>query len=190
MKNSTIPIFLSRPNPFQQKQRNFLNALIGKIRRRGLNEITLIAPNYNPYESLNCLTEQIRRCYGMIIVAFGQKYIKSGISKPNIDVQTEDYPIIKKELQNQMITSPYCHIEGTLGVHNKLPILCIREKGVYIEGVLENGKHIIECPELDFDYLNENCEAYLFNYDFTMQFNYWLKQVKDKFDFVNVSKKN
>ena len=76
-----IPIFLSRPNPFTNEQAYFLDKLIQKMSVTMLENITLEAQDYNPYESLTCLSELIKRCYGMIIVAFGQYYIEEGTSK-------------------------------------------------------------------------------------------------------------
>ena len=67
-----IPIFLSRPNPFTYEQDLFLSEVISFLKENNMNNITLAAKDYNPYESLSCLNEMIKRCYGMIIIAFGQ----------------------------------------------------------------------------------------------------------------------
>ena len=47
-----IPIFLSRPNPYTNEQSYFLEQIIIILNEAGLQNITLEAADYNPYESL------------------------------------------------------------------------------------------------------------------------------------------
>ena len=76
-----IPIFLSRPNPFLEEQDLFLNLLVSYLHKNNLENNTLMAQEYNPYESITCLDEIIKRCYGMIVLSFGQLFIEKGKSK-------------------------------------------------------------------------------------------------------------
>ena len=57
-----IPIFLSRPNPYTNEQSYFLEQIIIILNEAGLQNITLEAADYNPYESLSCRNEMIKKC--------------------------------------------------------------------------------------------------------------------------------
>ena len=71
MTNKKIRVFLSRPNPFTNEQQYFIDKLKSTLENYNIESITLQAKDYSPYESLSALNEMIKRCYGMVILAFG-----------------------------------------------------------------------------------------------------------------------
>lgn len=107
-----IPIFLSRPNPFNNEQVYFLDILIKKLNAFQMKNVTLEAKDYNPYESLTCLSELIKRCYGMVIVAFGQYYIDQGTSKKGAISKQSFFDSYETKIDHLWGTSPFCQIEG------------------------------------------------------------------------------
>jgi hypothetical protein len=181
-----IPIFLSRPNPFTKEQNLFLNALIELLHKNDLKNITLEAKDYNPYDSLTCLQEMIKRCYGMIIVSFGQSYIERGISKKGAISNEEFFYATEANIDRHWITSPFCHIEGVIAFSNNIPIFVIEQERVKIEGILKKGDHSIKGPQFSLTSIKE-ISSYFSDNIFLDAFNLWIKKVKILYDFVENS---
>ena len=80
-KDKKIRVFLSRPNPFTKEQAYLVEQLKSYFLKKNIETITLEAKDYSPYESLTILNEMIKRCFGMIILAFGHTYIQQGKEK-------------------------------------------------------------------------------------------------------------
>ncbi|RGH94797.1 hypothetical protein DW708_08780 [Ruminococcus sp. AM27-11LB] len=179
-----IPIFLSRPNPFTNEQSYFIDELITKMTDVQLRNITLEANDYNPYESLTCLCELIKRCYGMIIVAFGQCYIEKGIFKKgaiNKDCYFDSY---EKSINKMWVTSPFCHIEGAIAFGNHLPILILEQYGLKTDGILKAGDHAIHGPQFQIEDIHQ-IKAYFSEPTFVSSFNAWYKKVTQLYNFIN-----
>lgn len=179
-----IQIFLSRPNPFTREQEYFLKLLEQNINRVKMKNITLEAKEYNPHESLTCLLEMIKRCYGMVIVAFGQYYIEIGTSKKGAIINQNFYESYENLLEQLWVTSPFCQIEGAIAFGNGLPILILEQYNVKIEGILKEGEHAIHAPKFSVDNY-EKIEAYFKNINFLYKFDEWSKQVTTFYDFIN-----
>ncbi|HJG03939.1 hypothetical protein [Ligilactobacillus salivarius] len=141
MTNNKIRIFLSRPNPFTDNQMYFIKKLKSVLNNLEIETITLQAKDYSPYESLTTLNEMIKRCYGMIILAFGHTYIRHGVLKLG-SVERENFFASKEEhICDQWITSPFCQIEGAMAISNNIPIFIIKQENLKSDGILkEDGK--------------------------------------------------
>lgn len=179
-----IPIFLSRPNPFTYEQAIFLEFLIKKINVTQMKSITLEAKDYNPHESLTCLSELIKRCYGMIIVAFGQYYIEKGTSKKGAVANRTFFNSCENSIDQLWATSPFCQIEGAIAFGNKLPILILQQYNIKAEGILKVGDHAIHGPTFSIE-INKEIESYFQNPDFLFTFDEWSQQVVQFYNFIN-----
>lgn len=179
-----IPIFLSRPNPFTNEQAYFLDKLIQKMSVTMLENITLEAQDYNPYESLTCLSELIKRCYGMIIVAFGQYYIEEGTSKKGAITQENFFDSYENSINQLWVTSPFCHIEGAIAFGNHLPILILEQYNLKTEGMLKTGDHAIHGPKFEIKNINQ-IESYFSEPSFINSFNIWYDKVMQLYNFTN-----
>jgi hypothetical protein len=179
-----IPIFLSRPNPFTNEQEIFLNILVELLHKNDMKNITLEAKDYNPYESLTCLQEMIKRCYGMIIVSFGQSYIEKGIAKKGANSGTGFFEATENNINKSWITSPFCHIEGAIAFSNNLPILTIEQEHIKIEGILKKGDHSIKGPQFSLD-SSDTISLYFSNEHFIDAFNLWIEKVKLFYAFID-----
>lgn len=179
-----IPIFLSRPNPFTNEQSYFLDMLIKRINDVQLKNITLEAKDYNPYESLTCLSELIKRTYGMIIVAFGQYYIENGISKKGAQTKDCFFDAHENLLNQTWVTSPFCQIEGAIAFGNNLPILILKQDMVKIEEILKSGNHAIQGPIFQLSN-NSQIETYFSDATFNNSFVEWYEKVLQLHDFIN-----
>lgn len=179
-----IPIFLSRPNPFTNRQADFLSHLSQFLSIQSMEGITLKAKDYNPYESLSCINGMIKRCYGIIIVAFGQSYIDNGSSKKGAIHNVNFFNSEEKNINSQWITSPFCHIEGAIAFSNGIPLLIIEQEHLKIEGVLKQGTHAIHCPPIILD--NAETCTYFNNEDFLSSFTIWSEKVKKIYNFIHI----
>lgn len=179
-----IPIFISRPNPFTREQAYFLNLLEQNINKVQMKNITLEAKDYNPHESLTCLLEMIKRCYGMIVVAFGQYYIEIGTSKKGAIANKNFFESYENSLEQLWVTSPFCQIEGAIAFGNKLPILILEQSNVKIEGILKEGSHAIHAPKFSVENYTK-IERYFKSLNFSCKFDEWTKQVTTFYDFIN-----
>ncbi len=178
-----IPVFISRPNPYTHEQAYFLKKIIDVLNKESIENITLEAADYNPYESLSCMNEMIKRCYGMLIIAFGQYYISNGISKKGAVNNLSFFDSIESDLTNTWITSPFCHIEGALGFHYQIPILIIEQEHIKIEGMLKNGTHAIKGPQFSLK-SNLVIDQYINSSSLAQVISLWLAKVREKYNFV------
>ncbi len=178
------PIFLSRPNPFTYEQDFFLEKLISYLNNNGLKNCTLTSKDYNPYDSLTCLNEIIKRCYGMIIVAFGQVYMEKGISKKGAIRDDKFFASLENPMDNTWITSPFCHIEGALGFNHGLPLITIKQEDIKIDGILKKDSHIITGPSFSLNSYKK-IEQYFKSNEFIKSFNIWKQRIDEFYNFIN-----
>lgn len=88
------------------------------------------------------------------------------------------------DLSGQALTSPFCHIEGTIGILYDLPLLIINEEGVREEGIIKGGKFSTKTKRFDLDHTDE------FFADETVkrQIAVWVGKVTEYYLFLNIKK--
>jgi hypothetical protein len=141
-----IPVFLSYPKPFLQRQKEFVDAVSAYLEKRGLTGRTLGVTDYGINAPLTAIRGLMVECNGIITIAFTRIKIINALSKPESDLRQECTSI-----DQQWLTSPWCHIEPAMAFQLGLPILILREKGVIADGVLERGVTGMYLPEFDLD---------------------------------------
>lgn len=102
---------MSRPNPFTKEQQYFIEKLKITLDKYNIESITLQAKDYSPYESLTVLNEMIKRCYDMVILAFGHTYIQSGILKKGAVKNKNFFEAEEQSLDGKWITSSFCQLK-------------------------------------------------------------------------------
>lgn len=183
MKNKIL-VFLSRPNPFNQKQVNFINKLKRALKVQNVETVTLQAGNYDLTDSLNYLKGIIRQCYGMIIVSFHQYFIEKGYKKKDSENNPEFFYPQEIDVSGQAITSPFCQIEGTIGLLYDLPLLIINEIGVREEGIIKGGRFSVKTQNFKLSCIDD-----FFNSDeLKNKLAVWLGKVKEYYLFLNLKK--
>lgn len=87
-------------------------------------------------------------------------------------------------MSGQALTSPFCHIEGTIGLLNDLPLLVINEEGVREEGIIKGGKFRTKTKQFNLQKIEE-----FFN-DKTVdrQISVWIGKVTNYYLFLNLKK--
>lgn len=182
MDGKAIRVFLSRPNPFTNEQEYFIEKLKGVLKQQNIESITLQAQDYSPYESLTVLNEMIKRCYGMVILAFGHTYIKSGTLKKGAIQKGNFYEADEQILNGQWITSSFCQIEGAMAISNNIPILIIKQKDLRIDGILKEDKKIVSVS----DFLLEDTKQIdqFFKETLEKEIYCWKKSLEEMFNKI------
>ena len=144
MYNDKILVFLSRPNPFLDAHQYFILKLQEQFDKYNIQTVTLQADNYDLTDSINYLKGIIKQCYGIAIIGFKQIFIEIGSKKKGGRENSTFYYPNEIDISGQALTSPFCHIEGTIGLLNDLPLLVINEEGVREEGIIKGGKFCVK----------------------------------------------
>ena len=153
--HTPLTIALSSPleENMSQEQRIFFEALSDKLTRRGFR----IAPDSSPIDSLETRYARIRGSQGVLIYACSQWRAER----------------LYKRKKNPAITpTEFCHIQSTMAVAARKPLLVLREKTLAERGVLRSGHlpNVLKMPiTLNPEWLDSD--------DFTSVFNRWAEEV-------------
>lgn len=179
-----ILVFLSRPNPFLYGHQYFLDLLQAKLDEAGLKTVTLQADNYDLTDTINYLKGIMRQCYGIIIIGFGQIFIETGQKKKNGTPNPSFFFPQEVDISGQQITSPFCHIEGTIGLLYDLPLLIINEEGVREEGIIKGGRFSVKTQNFNLDKIDDFFNDEIVNHQIAV----WVGKVTDYYLFLNLKK--
>lgn len=184
MKKEEILVFLSRPNPFLDKHQLFVDKFQKYIQNLGLKTITLQADNYDLTDTMVYLKGMMKQCYGIIVIGFKQIFIDKGYKKKDGIPRKDFFYPSEINISGEALTSPFCHIEGTIGLLNDLPLLIMNEKGVREEGIIKGGRFSVKTKPFDINNINE-----FFN-DITVQqqIAVWTGKVMDNYLFYSLKK--
>lgn len=182
--NDKILVFLSRANPFVNEQQLFIEKLQEKLDKFDLKTVTLQAENYDLTDLLNYLKGIIKQCYGIVIIGFKQIFIDKGVKKKGGTNNPQFFFPQEIDVSGQAITSPFCHIEGTIGLLNDLPLLIINEEGVREEGIINGGKFSVKTNRFNL----QNIEGFFADKTFERQISVWVGKVVDYYLFLNLKK--
>ena len=75
-------VFLSYPQPYLKRQKDFVCLIIDYLRDRGFEPRTLGVTDYDINEPLASIRRLMLESNGVITIAFRRNLIKCGISKP------------------------------------------------------------------------------------------------------------
>jgi hypothetical protein len=89
-------------------------------------------------------SELMLECNGVITVAFRRSFITTGVGNLRTDLGLTERP-----LDGVWLTTPWAHIEPAMAYQIGLPVLILREAGVFQDGVLEQGVLGTYMPEFD-----------------------------------------
>ncbi|MDT4332352.1 hypothetical protein ACQE3E_19575 [Methylomonas sp. MED-D] len=137
------PIFLSYPNPFNQAQQDFIERLVNYLHNNELEPRTLGVTDYDMESPLRAIRRIMMESNGIITIAFRRSKILTGVFKPGSEAE--------KSLGETWLTSPYSHIEPAMAFQIGLPVLILREHGVFADGILEKGILGSYMPEFNLD---------------------------------------
>lgn len=170
-----ISIFLSYPKPHLKSQDKFVNNLTSYLQSRGIQAKTLGVTEYDMDAPLKAIRRLMLESNGLITVAFRRTLIENGIIKANADINEKQSEVIR----NCWLTSPYCQIEPAMAYQIGLPILILRETGVYPEALLEKGVVGNYMPEFS---LENNDSNYLQSKEWNSIIGKWESLVRSVVD--------
>lgn len=184
MDTQEILVFLSRPNPFLDSQQIFLDKLKDFLKKYNIRTITLQADNYDLTDSINYLKGMIRQCYGIIIVSFNQLYIDSGSKKKGGKPNHNYFHPEEIDVSGESLTSPFCHIEGTIGILYDLPLLIMNQDGVREEGIIKGGRFSVKTRKFNLS----QTDMFFADKTVKQQIAVWIGKVYNNYLFLNLRK--
>lgn len=184
MYNNKILVFLSRPNPFLDAHQYFILKLQEQFDKYNIQTVTLHADNYDLTDSINYLKGMIKQCYGIAIIGFKQIFIETGSKKKEGRDNPSFYCPNEIDISGQALTSPFCHIEGTIGLLNDLPLLVINEEGIREEGIIKGGKFCVKTNKFNLSAI----DSFFDDKTVEQQIAVWAGKVTEYYLFLNLKK--
>ena len=184
MHDDKILVFLSRPNPFLDSHQYFILKLQEHFENYNIQTVTLQADNYDLTDSINYLKGMIKQCYGIVIIGFKQIFIETGSKKKGGRKDSAFYYPVETDMSGQALTSPFCHIEGTIGLLNDLPLLVINEEGVREEGILQGGRFCVKTNQFKLS----SIDSFFDDKTVEQQIAVWIGKVTEYYLFLNLKK--
>jgi hypothetical protein len=141
----SISIFLSYPKPCFGRQGQFVDHVGSYLRQRGFAPRTLGVTDYDMDAPLTTIRRMMLESNGLLTIAFRRTFVEKGTARLRTDVEG----LREETIDNQWLTTPWAHIEPAMAYQLGLPILVIRESGVFADGILERGVVGLYMPEVD-----------------------------------------
>ena len=141
----SISIFLSYPKPCFGRQKQFVDQVSSYLQNRGFTPRTLGVTDYDMDAPLTAIRRLMLESNGLLTIAFRRTFIEKGTARLRTDIEG----LHEEPVHNQWLTTPWAQIEPAMAYQLGLPILIIRESGVFADGILERGVVGLYMPEID-----------------------------------------
>jgi len=142
-----ISVFLSYPLPFRQVQEEFVAAVRRYLEGRGFTPRTLGVTDWDMDAPLKAIRRMMMESNGLITIAFKRTFIERGSARPDPDIPRQE----TLKLDGYWMTTPWAHIEPAMAYQVGLPSLILRERYVFVDGLLDRGVMGLYMPEFDLD---------------------------------------
>lgn len=124
-----INVFISHPTPFNKNQADFLSLIEIELNTHELNPTNLGKNDWSFKSPLEPIRTIMRTCQAAIIIGLERHHSYIGYDKET----SKD----KNELIHKYTTSPWVQIEAGMAYQAELPLLVLKEKKVFAEGILD-----------------------------------------------------
>lgn len=124
-----INVFISHPTPYNVYQEKFLGLLKENLRQHDLNPVNLGKNNWSYKSPLKPIRELMLTCKAAIIVGLERHHSFIGYEK--------EFAKDSKELIHKYSSTPWIQIEAGMAYQAELPLLILKEKKVFSEGILD-----------------------------------------------------
>lgn len=124
-----INVFISHPTPYTKYQMEFLALVDNLLKVNNLNPINLGKNNWDFRSPLKPIKELMDSCKAALIIGLERHHSYIGYEK--------EYSNDSKELIHKYSSSPWIQIEAGMAYQAGLPLLILKEKKVYAEGILD-----------------------------------------------------
>lgn len=133
-RKKTINLFVSKLGTLDSTQRKQFDSAIAALKKLGDVEIEKIERDQYPSASqLTDVSTHLEKCDGCVIFAFGYLNVVKGFIHEH--VEGED----RKEIDKQLYSSPWLHIEAALANGRQMPCLIIYDKNLCRDGMFEDS---------------------------------------------------
>ncbi len=141
-----IPVFVSCPKSYLERQENFLLQVEEFLTLRDFLPMTLGRTEYSIDAPLEAIRRLMAGSYGLLCLAFRRTLITDGCDRPKSDLGEKE-----SDRGGTWLSSPYCQIEPAMAYQIGLPVLIWREAGVVPEGLLDRGAVGLSMPEFNLE---------------------------------------
>jgi len=124
-----INVFISHPTPYNKFQSDFLILVQENLRKHGLNPVNLGKNNWNYKSPLKPIREIMLTCKAAIIIGMERHHSFIGYEK--------EFAKDSNELIHKFTSTPWIQIEAGMAYQAGLPLLILKEKKVFAEGILD-----------------------------------------------------
>jgi hypothetical protein len=164
MKN----VFISHPTPFNKSQKKFLDLFENRLREYDLNPMNLGKKNWDFRSPLKPINEIMNDCCAAVIIGMERHHSLIGYEKEGSEHS--------KEFIHKYTSSPWIQIEAGMAYQAKLPLLILKEKRIYPEGILDPLASEYFVFEFDIEKLqkklSEELEQIILSWVITFHSNY------------------
>lgn len=124
-----INVFISHPTPFNKHQEDFLTLIEHELSGHDLNPTNLGKNNWDFRSPLKPIRTIMNTCQAAIIIGLERHHSYIGYDK--------ETSIDRQEFVHKYTTSPWIQIEAGMAYQSELPLLILKEKKVFAEGILD-----------------------------------------------------
>lgn len=143
----SISVFLSYPKPCFGRQKLFVEQIQSYLGERGFGPRTLGVTDYDMDAPLTAIRRLMLESNGLITIAFRRTYVEKGTARLRTDIES----LREQPIDGSWLTTPWSHIEPAMAYQLGLPVLILREQGVFADGILEHGVVGLYMPEFDLE---------------------------------------
>jgi hypothetical protein len=122
-------VFISHPTPYNRYQEKFLTLIKEKLKQHHLNAVNLGQNNWNYKSPLKPIRDIMLTCKAAIIIGLERHHSFIGYEK--------EFTKDSKELIHKYTSTPWIQIEAGMAYQAELPLLILKEKKVFAEGILD-----------------------------------------------------
>ncbi len=122
-------VFISHPTPYNKEQAKFLALIELELKKHELNPTNLGKNNWNFRSPLKPIKEIMDTCVAAIVIGLERHHSYIGYEKEHSENS--------KELIHKYSSSPWIQIEAGMAYQADLPILILKDRKVYSEGILD-----------------------------------------------------
>jgi hypothetical protein len=156
-------------------QQEFIDRIGATLRQHGFEPRTLGVNEYDMDAPLKAIRRLMLESNGLITVAFRRTFIEKGAARFATDI-ADTFPDSR---DGHWLTSPWSQIEPAMAYQLGLPVLILREKGVFEEGILEKGVVGTYMPQFN---LRKPPEEYLHSPEWNAILGKWEGYVRSVVD--------
>lgn len=126
-----VNVFISHPTPYNDHQEKFLTLINNMLKEHGLNPTNLGKNNWSSRSPLKPIKEIMATCKAAIIIGMERHHSYIGYEKEN-SKETKEYI-------HKYSSSPWIQIEAGMAYQAGLPLMILKERKVFSEGILDSN---------------------------------------------------